>query len=190
MTRGECCVESNGQSEGLTLSLLSPRPCHIVPERLGTHYCGNVESPCHPPPSSSLASSAFVYRFAVVGSKLTGEAPTCRYPDDDSNDVVVTAETLEQIPAKTTWTLLLYLTSATDGCIGGETVFYTNDRASGKEAIPVAPETGMLLLHRHGDDCMLVSFSTFHSSFPVSSPPSIPNTLGNLAFPFIKAMHA
>ena len=61
------------------------------------------------------------------------------------------------VPTKTTWTLLLYLTSAADGCSGGETVFYPHDRRSAKEAIAVAPETGMLLLHKHGDDCMLVS---------------------------------
>ncbi len=58
--------------------------------------------------------------------------------------------------AKTTWTLLLYLTSSADGCTGGDTVFYPNDRKSGKEEIAVAPETGMLLLHKHGQDCMLV----------------------------------
>lgn len=58
---------------------------------------------------------------------------------------------------KTTWTLLLYLTSAADGCQGGETVFYPHDRRSAKEEIAVPPETGMLLLHKHGDDCMLVS---------------------------------
>ena len=41
--------------------------------------------------------------------------------------------------------------------IGGETVFYPHDRRSAKEEIVVTPETGMLLLHKHGDDCMLVS---------------------------------
>lgn len=42
---------------------------------------------------------------------------------------------------------------------GGETVFYPHDRRSAKEAVSVTPETGMLLLHKHGDDCMLVSCS-------------------------------
>ncbi|KAJ0301396.1 hypothetical protein COL516b_007796 [Colletotrichum fioriniae] len=56
----------------------------------------------------------------------------------------------------TTWTLLLYLTSSAEGCVGGETVFFPNDRRSAKEEIPVALETGMLLLHKHGDDCMLM----------------------------------
>ena len=77
--------------------------------------------------------------------------------DDDSNNITLTTTSSEKISAQTTWTLLLYLTSSAEGCIGGETVFYTNDRPSSKEAIPVAPETGMLLLHKHGDDCMLVS---------------------------------
>ncbi|OLN96649.1 hypothetical protein CCHL11_00575, partial [Colletotrichum chlorophyti] len=61
------------------------------------------------------------------------------------------------VTCKTTWTLLLYLTSSAEGCVGGETVFFPNDRRSAKEEIPVALETGMLLLHKHGDDCMLVS---------------------------------
>ncbi|KAL8387333.1 hypothetical protein RB595_009981 [Gaeumannomyces hyphopodioides] len=76
---------------------------------------------------------------------------------DDSNNVTVTADDGKTaIPAKTTWTLLLYLTSAADGgCAGGETVFYTRDRVSAKEEVAVAPETGLLLLHKHGDDCML-----------------------------------
>ncbi|KAK0717067.1 hypothetical protein B0T26DRAFT_675437 [Lasiosphaeria miniovina] len=74
---------------------------------------------------------------------------------DDSNNVLVTTETGDSLPAKTTWTLLLYLTSSSDGCVGGETVFYPYDRQSAKEAIIVSLETGMLLLHKHGHDCML-----------------------------------
>lgn len=65
---------------------------------------------------------------------------------------------------KTTWTLLLYLTSASEGCEGGETVFYPNDRKVRKEEIAVPPEAGMLLLHKHGRDCMLVS------CFPLFEP--------------------
>lgn len=72
------------------------------------------------------------------------------------------------MPVRTTWTLLLYLTSAADGCRGGETVFYPHDRRSVKEEIAVPPETGMLLLHKHGDDCMLVS-------------PYAPSVYGNIA---------
>ncbi|KAL5604814.1 hypothetical protein BROUX41_001848 [Berkeleyomyces rouxiae] len=59
------------------------------------------------------------------------------------------------VAARTTWTLLLYLTSAADGCVGGETVFFPFDRPLKREEIAVAPETGMVLLHKHGDDCML-----------------------------------
>lgn len=72
--------------------------------------------------------------------------------DDDSNNLI-----LDDVPAKTTWTLLLYLTSSAEGCIGGETVFYPHDRKSAAEEIAVSLETGMLLLHKHGDDCLLVS---------------------------------
>jgi len=51
--------------------------------------------------------------------------------------------------------LLLYLTSAAEGCVGGETVFYPHDRQVASEEIAVPLETGMLLLHKHGDDCLL-----------------------------------
>ncbi|KAK3388994.1 hypothetical protein B0T20DRAFT_447466 [Sordaria brevicollis] len=84
---------------------------------------------------------------------------------DDSNKITLTLPPSSEdsvpspkpvsVPAKTTWTLLLYLTSASEGCMGGETVFYPHDRQVAKEAIAVAPETGMLLLHKHGNDCML-----------------------------------
>lgn len=76
--------------------------------------------------------------------------------DDDSNDIVVDSEQ-GPVSTKTTWTLLLYLTSQADGCQGGETVFFPNDRRVAKEEISVPPETGMVLLHKHGNDCMLVS---------------------------------
>ncbi|KAK1710442.1 hypothetical protein BDP67DRAFT_103398 [Colletotrichum lupini] len=75
---------------------------------------------------------------------------------DDSNKVSLNIDASSgPVTCKTTWTLLLYLTSSAEGCVGGETVFFPNDRRSAKEEIPVALETGMLLLHKHGDDCML-----------------------------------
>lgn len=62
------------------------------------------------------------------------------------------------VPAKTTWTFLLYLTSPATGCQGGETVFYP-EAVSKREAAPapviVNLEVGMALLHRHGKECML-----------------------------------
>ncbi|GAB7328518.1 hypothetical protein MBLNU13_g00480t1 [Cladosporium sp. NU13] len=78
---------------------------------------------------------------------------------DDSNNITFpSASAPNGIPAKTTWTLLLYLTSPATGCKGGETVFYP-DPPSRREAPPppiVAElEVGMALLHRHGRDCML-----------------------------------
>lgn len=53
------------------------------------------------------------------------------------------------------------MTSPATGCQGGETVFYP-DEIPGKQSpiekeIVVGLETGMLLLHKHGNDCMLVS---------------------------------
>ncbi|KAI0401574.1 hypothetical protein F4802DRAFT_421750 [Xylaria palmicola] len=87
--------------------------------------------------------------------RRAGMLTVSRIPDDDSNLVDVPSDDgSESIQAKTTWTALLYLTSAADGVLGGETVFYPNDRKSVQELV-IAPETGMLLLHRHGDECLL-----------------------------------
>lgn len=80
--------------------------------------------------------------------------------DDESN--VLSLPTLPNpTPARTTWTLLLYLTSPATGCQGGQTVFYPDDLPHKKSPIDkevvVELEAGMLLLHKHGNDCMLVS---------------------------------
>ncbi|ETI29431.1 hypothetical protein G647_01884 [Cladophialophora carrionii CBS 160.54] len=59
-----------------------------------------------------------------------------------------------KLHAKTTWTLLIYLTT----CDGGETAFYPEPSKKGEtppEPIVVGLETGMGLLHKHGDDCLL-----------------------------------
>ncbi|PHH74365.1 hypothetical protein CDD80_3126 [Ophiocordyceps camponoti-rufipedis] len=93
-----------------------------------------------------LNANIRVYRYT------TGQFFDCHYDDDNDVDVSTDPPT----PARTTWTLLLYLTSSTEGCVGGETVFYTRDRKSPAEAIVVPPETGLLLLHKHGADCLLV----------------------------------
>ncbi|KAK7983936.1 hypothetical protein PG990_012649 [Apiospora arundinis] len=76
---------------------------------------------------------------------------------DDYNLVTLpsTTDNPKTTSTKTTWTLLIYLTSAAEGCRGGETVFYPKDRKVESEAISVSLETGMLLLHKHGDDCLL-----------------------------------
>ncbi|KAI0540372.1 hypothetical protein GGR58DRAFT_143772 [Xylaria digitata] len=79
----------------------------------------------------------------------------CHYDDYNLVDVPSDDESGAVIRAKTTWTALLYLTSAADGVLGGETVFYPNDRKSTQEELVIAPETGMLLLHKHGDNCLL-----------------------------------
>lgn len=59
-----------------------------------------------------------------------------------------------RVTARTTWTLLIYLTA----CEGGETVFYpkaTTKKGPQPEPIVVGLEAGMALLHKHGDDCLL-----------------------------------
>lgn len=82
--------------------------------------------------------------------------------DDESN--VLSLPTIPPTPTKTTWTLLIYLTGPSTGCVGGETVFYpefgTAKQFSGKgndRANPVVVdlEVGMALLHKHGNDCLL-----------------------------------
>lgn len=81
--------------------------------------------------------------------------------DDESNTLTFAAPDAPQVPAKTTWTLLLYLTSPVTGCIGGETVFYPEPKKTNAknepapEPVVVELEVGMALLHRHGADCML-----------------------------------
>ncbi|KAL1995089.1 hypothetical protein VTN49DRAFT_1276 [Thermomyces lanuginosus] len=71
---------------------------------------------------------------------------------DDSNNIqfpdTSTSSKGGSIAARTTWTLLIYLTTTE----GGETVFYPED---GAPPISVAPEVGMALLHRHGEHCLL-----------------------------------
>ena len=61
------------------------------------------------------------------------------------------------MPAKTTWTLLIYLTGPATGCVGGDTVFYpelgnaknyTGKSQLGTEPIAVGLEVGMALLHK------------------------------------------
>ncbi|KAL4820801.1 hypothetical protein BDW67DRAFT_72446 [Aspergillus spinulosporus] len=72
---------------------------------------------------------------------------------DDSNTLSFLSPSMPPKPARTTWTLLIYLST----CTGGETVFYPQRTRSDPhpEPISVAPEMGMALLHRHGDQCLL-----------------------------------
>ncbi|KAJ4350364.1 uncharacterized protein N0V89_008985 [Didymosphaeria variabile] len=79
---------------------------------------------------------------------------------DDSNNVTLPGS--PSVPARTTWTLLLYLTSPATGCIGGETVFYPEPETGKKKSREPPPEpfvveleVGLALLHRHGAQCML-----------------------------------
>lgn len=74
--------------------------------------------------------------------------------DDDSNTLTYKPpKSHTAIPARTTWTLLVYLSA----CSGGETVFYPEPTRQNRnpEPVSVAPEMGMALLHRHGDQCLL-----------------------------------
>ena len=82
----------------------------------------------------------------------------CRADDESNNLMFPIPSAPNAVPAKTTWTLLLYLSSPATGCKGGETVFYP-DQPSKREA-PPAPivaelEVGKAILHRHGKYCLL-----------------------------------
>jgi hypothetical protein len=78
---------------------------------------------------------------------------------DDSNNIAFpSGDSSEPVKAVTTWTLLLYLTSPSTGCTGGETVFYPGPPSKREAAPPpiiAELDVGMALLHRHGQDCML-----------------------------------
>ena len=82
--------------------------------------------------------------------------------DDESN--TITLPTTPPTLAKTTWTLLIYLTGPSTGCIGGETVFYpelgpakiySGANTDDGQPLVVGLEAGMALLHKHGQDCLL-----------------------------------
>ncbi|RKF71783.1 putative oxoglutarate iron-dependent oxygenase [Golovinomyces cichoracearum] len=79
----------------------------------------------------------------------------------DESNLVYLNRNHQSTHAITTWTVLLYLTSPASGCQGGETVFYnkteTNPRIRREPSnkLVVNLETGMLLLHKHGDECLL-----------------------------------
>jgi hypothetical protein len=99
---------------------------------------------------------------AVFGGKVLGLNPNIRvyryrpgqFFDqhyDESNKLQFGQD---KLPAKTTWTLLIYLTT----CEGGETAFHPEPSKKGErppDPIIVGLETGMALLHKHGDDCLL-----------------------------------
>lgn len=69
---------------------------------------------------------------------------------DVSNKVIAPGN----LAGKTTWTLLIYLTS----CEGGETAFYpepASKRDKTPDPISVDPQVGSALLHRHFPECLL-----------------------------------
>ena len=84
------------------------------------------------------------------------------FTDDESNVISLPAD--PPTPARTTWTLLIYLTGPASGCMGGETVFYpelgqarnfSDKQSEGTQPVVVGLEVGMALLHKHGQDCLL-----------------------------------
>ncbi|EKV05828.1 hypothetical protein PDIG_80250 [Penicillium digitatum PHI26] len=87
--------------------------------------------------------------------KQTSLTPFILIADDDANNITLPPPNprSKATPARTTWTLLVYLTS----CTGGETIFYPESTRANRnpEPIAVAPEVGMALLHRHGNHCMI-----------------------------------
>lgn len=108
-------------------------------------------------------------REALWGGKVLGLNPNIRiyrytkgqFFDQhyDESNLVTIPTGATSTPGKTAWTVLLYLTSAATGCKGGETVFHPGDMlsetAATEKEIAVSLETGMVLMHKHGRDCML-----------------------------------
>jgi hypothetical protein len=99
---------------------------------------------------------------AVFGGKVLGLNPNIRvyryrpgqFFDKHYDESVKLQFGQDKLNAKTSWTLLIYLTT----CDGGETAFYPEVSKKGEkppEPIVVGLETGMGLLHKHGDDCLL-----------------------------------
>ncbi|KAF2169352.1 hypothetical protein M409DRAFT_20576 [Zasmidium cellare ATCC 36951] len=78
---------------------------------------------------------------------------------DDSNNVSFPSSSSPNAqPAKTTWTLLLYLSSPATGCQGGATIFHpepSSKRQAAPDPIVAELEVGLALLHRHGKECLL-----------------------------------
>ena len=111
----------------------------------------------------SRTSVGHLTEFPITLFDIISESPTkSQHLDDECNHVIL--PTTPPTLAKTTWTLLIYLTGPSTGCIGGETVFYPEppsrrkSRAKsneGGEPIVIGLEVGMALLHKHGQECML-----------------------------------
>ncbi|KAJ6093148.1 hypothetical protein N7486_008437, partial [Penicillium sp. IBT 16267x] len=121
----------------------------------------NEDGKYEPPSAEELAKKA----KEVWGGEPLGLNPNIRiyrysagqffaqHYDESNSLTFLPRSTTKACPARTTWTLLIYLTT----CSGGETVFYPEPTRANRnpEPIAVAPEIGMALLHRHGDHCML-----------------------------------
>jgi len=89
-----------------------------------------------------LSSNIRVYRYR------SGQFFDQHY--DESNKVIGP----DGIPGKTTWTLLIYLTT----CDGGETAFYPeapSKRDKTPNPVVVNPQAGSALFHRHFPECLL-----------------------------------
>ncbi|RKF61141.1 putative oxoglutarate iron-dependent oxygenase [Erysiphe neolycopersici] len=99
------------------------------------------------------------------GGEVIGLNPNIRIyrysKDDESSIISLETKGATTVSAVTTWTLLLYLTSPVTGCKGGETVFYPNldlkkdQQNLALDKVEVTLETGMILLHKHGKECLL-----------------------------------
>nr|POF01380.1 hypothetical protein CFP56_21328 [Quercus suber] len=93
------------------------------------------------------------------GKTAPGSLANLTIPDDESKNIWFPSVMVPNaIPARTTWTLLIYLSSPVTGCIGGETVFYPeapNKRMADPSPVIVDLRIGTALLHRHGRECLL-----------------------------------
>ena len=94
----------------------------------------------------------------VAGRRICGLTPRVRYYKYSRGhrfDAHVDVSSKGEMPGwETEYTLLLYLNGkgGAEGLVGGDTIFYATKK---RELCRVAPEEGMVLLHAHGQRCLL-----------------------------------
>ncbi|KAK3827859.1 MAG: hypothetical protein J3Q66DRAFT_276018 [Benniella sp.] len=96
-----------------------------------------------------LSRNIRLYRYQ------TGQSFGAHYDESVTDSSEEDGETVSE------YTVLIYLNGESDSdLLGGETVFYHKNTtkktsAASSAAMAVKPERGLLLVHKHGDECML-----------------------------------
>jgi len=117
-----------------------PPPPHHTPSGSSSAENENTVKVPAPRKTHSFNSNIRLYKYTE------GQYFGCHY-DDSVRDPLGAGVHSE-------WTILIYLSGAEDGVVGGETVFY---KGTGKKKIEIRPplRRGSALLHKHGQHCLL-----------------------------------